>query len=44
MMDESYYEGKVCEHCGVKLESGNTSVVSLAENLCIDCEHSKWGD
>lgn len=41
-MDESYVEGKYCEHCGVKLTLSNTSVSSLAENLCIDCEHERW--
>jgi hypothetical protein len=44
MMDESYYKNKKCEHCNVKLTPSNTSVASLSENLCIDCEHDKWGD
>lgn len=30
-----------CEHCGVKLESDNTSVISQSENLCQACEHKK---
>lgn len=30
-----------CENCGVELTDDNTSVASLSEGLCQECEHNK---
>lgn len=37
MMDASYYKGKRCVICNIKLKPKNTSVSSLAESKCIYC-------